>query len=216
MQDDEIQASLSSADEAARLRAVRYLAGHEARPAFFKPLTDLIADAHEHIRFFALTALVRQYPHQLRADAVRLVPRLMDRLLDENGTVTDRALWALNITGETALPQLLAATEDPNVRMREMATGALARNHQIHVATEVALPALLRRLDDEDDGVRFAALGEVMNLTPLRTSPAGTLTEVDFEPIYDQLLPVAEQFSRHPDAHYQKWAAYLLELLNNR
>ncbi|RAK70611.1 HEAT repeat domain-containing protein [Hymenobacter edaphi] len=214
MQDDEIQAGLSSADDAERLRAVRYLAEHEARPAFFQPLTNRIADAHEHIRFFALTALVRRYPEQLRADATRLVPLLMERLLDANGTVTDRALWALNITGETALPQLLAATEDPNVRMRKMATGALARNHQMHVATEVALPALLRRLDDEDEGVRFTALGEVMDLTPLR--PWGSLPGGDFEPIYVRLLPVAEYFSRHPNPNYQEWGGFLLKLLMER
>ncbi|WP_176133172.1 HEAT repeat domain-containing protein [Hymenobacter sp. CRA2] len=193
---------------------MRYLAEHDARPAFFPELVARIPDVNDHIRFFALTALVKHYSTLMQAHAAQLAPLLMERLLDANSPVADRAIWGLNIVGETALPHLLAATEAPEWRERLMAAFALGRNHQMSVATEPALAALLRLLDDENEQVQSAALGIIMDLTPLR--PFRRIEGVDFEPIYQRLLPLAEHFSQHLDAHYQEWGNRYRQLLINR
>jgi HEAT repeat protein len=214
MTNDAIRQDLQNPEVEKRIQAIRYLAEHEARPTLFTDIISCVADSDDRVRFWALTAMVWRYQTELLAHAKQLVHTLIECLLDHFGPVADRAIWALNIIGETALPHLLVALEAEHTQLRIMAAYALRQNHRVRVAADQVISVLLQLLNDAEEDVRFTAMVVLMDMSPLRSIIGLNLQNIDYEPVYDRLLPVVNFFSSHEVEDKRDWSHRYKELLN--
>jgi hypothetical protein len=154
-----------------------------------------LADAYDRVVFSALDILINKYSQRLQADAEKLIPILLQKLSGSDSPIADRAAWALNIIGNPALDGLIEATSTAtNNYAKSMYVWALGRNSSLYLQAERIASLLIQLLNDSNARVRFCAMASLMDNSPLRSWGNSVLRDVNLEPIYKAVLPVAKEF----------------------
>lgn len=76
-------------------------------PEVYPLLLHNLTHSNNSIVFLSMNALVKNYPARMRQDAALLTPQLLAFLTSGDGPITDRAMWALSITGPESMYTLL-------------------------------------------------------------------------------------------------------------
>lgn len=192
MHTDEVLRHLSSGSVEDQLAVLRGFTPEMAVPEIYSVLLTNLTNSDDSVVFFCLDALIKQYPARVHQDAALLTPLLLRLLTAHDGPVTDRAMWALSVTGPGSVDALLAyirqSTDDYQL---QMGIWALGRNAHIRRAP-TAINTLRAYLRHSNLAVRSVALGVLMDLSPLRPWYAyGEAMEYDFELLYPELLKTA-------------------------
>ena len=179
-----------------RAQAFSHLAAAAGEPtAYHVVVATLTGTQDEQVTFWCLDALIRQFGALLPADATRLVPLLLARLVGQNYSVTDRAIWALNVVGPVSVSALLDAIHHaPSLSQRVAYVFALGRSRHVHTQISPVVSVLAQLLQDADATVRYWAMVAVMDLSPLRPFYTPPMPTQYFEPLYPLVIPVAEEF----------------------
>jgi hypothetical protein len=172
------QVQIASSAPAARVRAVGMLGLMRRQGAPAVPtLVECLRSGDPEVRKAAMLAL-----GEIGRPAAGAVPELQALLDDEEPAVRLRAAFSLGriVNWDAALPTLSAGLGDPDPRVREHAAALLA---DVGRPAAPAVPALMERLHDEDDGVVFwaeEALREIAQpaVTVLASSLADESPEV--------------------------------------
>jgi hypothetical protein len=183
-----------------RAQAVSQLAAAAGEPAAYQVVVaTLTSTQDEQVTFWCLDALIKQFGALLPADATRLFPLLLARMVGQNPPVTDRAIWALNVVGPASVSALLDAIQRaPSLPQRLAYVFALGRNTHVHTQINVVVSVLAQLLQDPEATVRYWAVVAAMDLSPLRPCYTPAMPTHYFEPLYPLIIPVAEEF-RAPD-----------------
>jgi hypothetical protein len=183
-----------------RAQAVSQLAAAAGEPTAYQVVVaTLTSTQDEQVTFWCLDALIKQFGALLPADATRLFPLLLARMVGQNPPVTDRAIWALNVVGPASVSALLDAIQRaPSLPQRLAYVFALGRNTHVHTQINVVVSVLAQLLQDPEATVRYWAVVAAMDLSPLRPCYTPAMPTHYFEPLYPLIIPVAEEF-RAPD-----------------
>jgi hypothetical protein len=187
---------LAHADGEERAQAVSQLAAAAGEPAAYQVVVaTLTGTQDEQVAFWCLEALIKQFGALLPADATRLIPLLLARLVGQHPPVMDRAIWVLNVVGPVSVAALLDAIQlVPSLPQRVAYVVALGRNKHVHTHISPVVSLLAQLLQDLDAMVRYWAMVAAMELSPLRPAYSPPMPAYYFEPLYPLVLPVAEEF----------------------
>jgi hypothetical protein len=187
---------IAHADGEERAQAFRQLAAAAGEPAAYQVVVDtLTSTLDEQVIFWCLDALIKQFGALLPADATRLVPLLLARVVGENPPVTDRAIWALNVIGPASVAALLDAIHHAlSLPQRVAYVFALGRNRHVHTQISPVVSLLAQLLQDAEATVRYWAMVTAMDLSPLRPFYTPPMPTSYFEPLYPLIMLVAEEF----------------------
>ncbi|WP_165768423.1 HEAT repeat domain-containing protein [Hymenobacter amundsenii] len=179
-----------------RAHALAALQAEAGNPAAYAVVMETLArTTDDRVAFFCLDALIKQFPALLPADAPRLVPVLLGQLVGHDHPVTDRAIWALSVTGPATVPALRTAIEQaPGTDHRVAYLFALGKNKHVHAQAAVVLSLFAGLLADAQAPVRYWAMVALMDMSPLRPWFDARLNAQDFEPLYPRIMRVAEEF----------------------
>ena len=187
---------IAHADGEERAQAFSQLAAAAGEPAAYQVVVaTLTSTPDEQVTFWCLDALIKQFGAFLPADATRLFPLLLARMVGQNPPVTDRAIWALNVVGPASVSALLDAIQHaPSLPQRVAYVFALARNKHVHTHIGPVVSLLAQLLQDAEATVRYWAMVAVMDLSPLRPFYTPPMPTDYFEPLYPLVIPVAAEF----------------------
>ncbi|MVN79306.1 hypothetical protein GO988_23485 [Hymenobacter sp. HMF4947] len=188
---------LAHADGEERAQAFSQVAAAAGEPAAYHVVVaTLTSTPDEQVAFWCLDALIKQFGDFLPADAPRLLPLLLARLVGQHPPVTDRAIWALNVVGPASVAALLDAIQhaSSSVPQRVAYVFALARNKHVHPHIGPVVSLLAQLLQDAEATVRYWAMVAVMDLSPLRPFYRPPMPTHYFEPLYPLVIPVAQEF----------------------
>ena len=160
--------------------------------------------------------LIKKYAAQTRRDAELLTPQLIQLLTTDNWPVVDRAIWALSVTGENSINELIRCIiSSTHEHSREACTWALGRNAHIRQYPMLVVTTLRGLLQDKNPHIQYAALNALMDMSPLRPFEKLASDAYDFEPVYTELEVTAQALLK---AHIfdAEWLERYLELLHNR
>lgn len=204
---------LRSTDTEEQLTALRTLSSLEAMPELYDTTVENLRSPEPGVVFFSLDMLIKKYAAQTRRDAELLTPQLIQLLSTGHGPVVDRAIWALSVTGENSINELIRCIiSSTDERSREACTWALGRNAHIRQYPILVVTTLRGLLQDKNPHIQYAAL---MDMSPLRPFKRLTDDAYDFEPVYTELEVTAQLLLK---AHIfdTEWLDRYLELLHNR
>jgi hypothetical protein len=192
----ELLYQVAHADGEARSQAFATLAQATGNPAAYAVVVaTLVGTTDNTIAFFCLDALIKQFPALLPAEAPRLVPVLLSRLIGPDHPVTDRAIWALSVTGPATVPALCQAIEQaPSTAHRVAYAVALGKNTHVHTQAAPVLSLFARLFKDAEAPVRYWAMVALMDMSPLRMWFDARLNAQDFDLLYPGIMRVAEEF----------------------
>jgi hypothetical protein len=195
----ELLYQIAHANGEVRAQAFATLAEAAGNPAAYAVVVETLAGTTDHsIAFFCLDTLVKQFSALLPADATRLAPVLLRQLVGHDPAVTDRAIWALSVTGPASVPVLCQAVEQaPSADHRVAYVVALGRNTHVHTQAAPVLCLLADLLEDAEAPVRYWAMVALMDMSPLRPWFDIRLNAQDFDPLYPGIMRVAEEFMRN-------------------
>ncbi|HEX8429360.1 hypothetical protein [Hymenobacter sp.] len=179
-----------------RTQAFAELAAVAGNPIAYQLVVDTLAStSDDQITFWCLDALIKQFHSLLPADAPRLFPLLLSKLLNQSPPISDRATWALSVTGPATVPALREAIEQaPSSDHRTAYMFALGKNKHVHTQATLVLSLFTYLLEDTEASVRYWAMVALMDMSPLRPWFDTRLDAHDFEPLYPSVLRVAEEF----------------------
>lgn len=182
-----------------RTQAFTELAAAAGNPIAYQLVVDTLAStSDDQITFWCLDALIKQFHSLLPADAPRLIPLLLSKLTNQSHPISDRAIWALSVTGPATVPALREAIEQaPSPDHRRAYLFALGKNTHVHTQAALVLSLFAHSLEDTEASVRYWAMVALMDMSPLRPWFDARLNAHDFEPLYPGILRVAEEFIRN-------------------
>ena len=171
------------------------LSANVAAPARYEALVAALASTGDNrIAFWSLDLLIKYFTPQLAEDAPRVIPLLLDKLTANDGSVADRAAWALSNTGKASVQALVHATRHAaSPRHRVAYLGALRSNKHLHLHAKPVLALLANELLSADADVRYWAMVALMDISPLRTGFDSRMNKDAFEPLYPLVLEVARE-----------------------
>jgi HEAT repeat protein len=114
------------------------------------------------------------------------IDSLVTALVSDKDATRWEARKSLVAVGQAAVPHLIKALKDPNVRARWEATQALAE-----IADPSAAPALVDALGDNESGVRWTAVDALI-----------TLKERALIPLLERLMQQSESVVLRDSAHH--------------
>ncbi|WP_022824825.1 hypothetical protein [Hymenobacter norwichensis] len=207
---------LCSNDTEEQLATLRELSVLKAMPELYDITVANLASPDNGVVFFSLDMLIKKYPIQVQRDAKLLTPKLLQLLTTNNGPVVDRAIWALSVTGENSINELIECiTSSTDDRSKEMCTWALGRNAHIHQHPTLVMYTLRSLLLDINPHIQYVALNALMDMSPLRPFERLAGDNYDFEPLYTELEAIAQALLKIYSGK-QEWLERYLELLRNR
>ncbi|WBA43313.1 HEAT repeat domain-containing protein [Hymenobacter canadensis] len=207
---------LRSTDTEEQLAILRELSSLEAMPELYDTTVENLRSPEPGVVFFSLDMLIKKYAAQTRRDAELLTPQLIQLLSTGYGPVVDRAIWALSVTGENSINELIRCIiSSTDERSREAYTWALSRNAHIRQYPMLVVTTLRGLLQDKNPHIQYAALNALMDMSPLRPFERLASDAYDFEPVYTELEVTAQALLK---AHIfdTEWIDRYLELLHNR
>ncbi|OWP61376.1 hypothetical protein CDA63_19755 [Hymenobacter amundsenii] len=199
-----------------KLAVLRGFTQEMAVPELYPLLLNNLTHSDDRVVFLSMDALVKKYPDRIRQDAALLTPQLLAFLTSGDGPITDRAMWALSLTGPDSVYTLLDfITQSLDDYQLEMGIWALGRNGHIRRASALVVNTLRKHLQHSNPRVNYAALCSLMDMSPLR--PFGHLqgVEQEFELLYPELQATA-QFLLDTAPELSGMPEQYLELLRNR
>jgi HEAT repeat protein len=106
-----------------QLGALRELSSLTAMLELYDATVANLSSPDDRVVFFSLDMLIKKYAAQVQRDAELLTPQLIQLLTTGNGPVIDRAIWALSVTGEKSIDELIRCiTSSTDERGREACT----------------------------------------------------------------------------------------------
>lgn len=186
----------------------------------FHLLFELLKDSNPHNRFFAIFHLIDKFSESLANLEGTFVSDIYDSLFDECGPVVDRATWALSIVGDKALDMLMekyyAGTVDTQTRI----IYAIGRGN-FSQRSKDRIQILLNGLQSENRKLKFTAMCEMMSNTPIgpwHDSEWNSTQDksIDFEEIYEIILPVAKDFSCSEDESFKDFSTRYIKWIESR
>ncbi|MBB6464111.1 HEAT repeat domain-containing protein [Flammeovirga kamogawensis] len=186
----------------------------------FNILFELLEDDDSQNRFFAIFHLIDKFSDLLTNLDESLVNKVYNALFDEDSPVADRAIWALNIIGDRALDKLINEFHTGTIENKIRITYAIGRGN-FSIRTLDRIEILFNGLKSKDEELRFTAMCEMMS-----NSPVGPWSEnewnstkdenIDFEKIYDIVLPIAYSFSTSENESYKEFSIRYIDWIEKR
>ncbi|QIX59978.1 hypothetical protein HER32_01740 [Hymenobacter sp. BT18] len=212
----EILLHLKSSDTEEKLHAFEELYQLAAMPELYEAVVENLASMDDRVQFASLSIIIKKFPTQLQRDAKKLTPLLLHLLVASSSPVTDRAIWALTITGENSIHALIRSLTTTNDDLyKEGCIWALGRNGHIRQHPTLVVDTLRAFLHSTNPRLQYAALIALMDMSPLRPFKRLSATDYNFTVVYDEEEVIAQSLLRRQvvDAH---WPKLYLELLRNR
>ncbi len=186
----------------------------------FYLLFDLLKDSSSHNRFFAIFHLIDKFSKSLASVEGVLIDDIYNLLFDEFAPVADRATWALSIIGDKALDKLIEKYYSGAIDTKIRITYAIGRGN-FSERTKDRVKILSTGLQSENQNLRFTAMCEMMSNTPISpwSESEWNSTQdknIDFEEIYDKILPVAKEFSKLENEEYKNFSNRYINWIEKR
>lgn len=211
------------------LRNGSYEAKHEAiseagavllNTEIFNLLFELLKDGNPHNRFFAIFHLIDKFSESLASIERAFINDLYDSLFDEFAPVPDRAIWALSIVGDKALDMLMEKYYSGTVDTKTRIICAIGRGN-FSKRSKDRVQILLDGLQSDNLTLRFTAMCEIMSNTPIGPWQGNEWnstqdTSIDFEKIYDMILPIAKDFSSSQNESFKDFSTRYINWIKNR
>ncbi|WP_461509499.1 HEAT repeat domain-containing protein [Rhodopirellula baltica] len=157
-------------------------------------LESALQSDNSHVRFWAARTSVKLGP-----DAEPLIPILISLLCDPELPVRDSVVWALGVTGDPAIAQLINAARGNDVELRGRAVLALGR-YPHNAATK--LPVIIESLDDNDAEVRRLAALAICSLGQSAHVDSVTYDDNTFSMLLDAINRLADDDTIEVDAEW--------------
>ncbi|MEM6264351.1 MAG: hypothetical protein AAGI38_17690 [Bacteroidota bacterium] len=186
----------------------------------FALLFEHLKHTNSQIRFFALFQLIRKFHESLTTIDETLVGDIYTLIFDENIPVSDRAIWALSITGDKGLDVLLESYPSATVNDKIKITYAVGKGYFSYRSKD-RMNLMLAGLTSNDPQLRFTAMCTMMSNTPVGRSwnnPWNSTEDksIDFEEVYKIVLPVARDFSQIENNTYREFATRYINWIEGR
>ena len=186
----------------------------------FYLLFDLLKDSSSPNRFFAIFHLIDKFSKSLASVEGVLIDDIYNLLFDEFAPVADRATWALSIIGDKALDKLIEKYYSGAIDTKIRITYAIGRGN-FSQRTKDRVKILSTGLQSENQNLRFTAMCEMMSNTPISpwSESEWNSTQdknIDFEEIYDKILPVAKEFSKLENEEYKNFSNRYINWIEKR
>lgn len=176
----------------------------------FNILFELLKDNDFKNRFFALYHLIDKFSSSFEDLDEPRINIVYDLLFDESGPVADRSIWALSIIGDKAIDKMKLEYQTGSLETKIRITYAIGRG-DFSQRTKDRVEILLAGLNSDNEELRFTAMCEMMSNTPIGpwSESEWNSTQdpnIDFEEIYDLILPIAISFSESIRDDYKEFS----------
>lgn len=171
----------------------------------FSAICMLLKDKDYQTRFWGLFFIIDKFYALLPDADEELVNTVFELLFDNHSPVADRSIWALSIIGDKALDKLIREYETGTDEVKSRIVYAIGRGRFSH-RIEERIALLMDGMDSDNDELRFTAMCEMMQNTPISPFNVEPRQGVDYQAIYSKILPIAQGFVKSSNKVYAEFA----------
>ena len=217
---EELKEILINGSDEAKHKAISNAKVELLNAEIFHLLFDLLKDNNSNNRFFAIFHLIDKFSISLSNIKGVFIHDIYHSLFDEFAPIADRATWALSIVGDKALDKLMEKYHSGTIDTKIRITHAIGRG-DFSKRTKDRVQILLAGLKSENQNLRFTAMCEMMSNTPIgpwsKSEWNSTQDKtIDFEDIYDTILPLARDFSKSENENYKGFSNRYINWIEKR
>lgn len=157
----------------------------------FSELVQLLEHEESFYRFWSLDLIIKNASAKIIEKSKILLPKLLRRVFDKDIPVADRAFWAIDIIGQSAVNYILdnyqlLENEEKEIILRLIPSHKFAKTEAPRI-----IELLVEELKHLDKNIRFSALIGLVYSSPLKISGNSRNLSEDFSKFYKEMLQVS-------------------------